>query len=82
MRTLLLLVLVLTSACFRIETGAGGSDFYTSDPRYTAGIPFTTVDPRTGATVIVPGSSLRAHWAMQPYEDARKIYHPRSGGKR
>ena len=82
MRTFLLLVLILTSGCFRIETGPGGSDFYRTDPRYTAGIPFQTIDPTTGQTVIVPGSPLRAHWAIESYEDARTIYHPRSGGKR
>ena len=80
MRTVLLLGLILASGCFRIETGPGGLDFYRTDPRYTAGVPFQTVDPTTGQTVIVPGSSLRARWATQPYRDARAIYG--SGKKR
>lgn len=70
---LVLATLLFVSSCLPVG-GGGGSDFYRSDPRYTAGVPFTTVDPRTGATLIVPGSPLRAHWAMEPYRAAGRIY--------
>lgn len=54
--------------------GAAGTDlcpadsaaYVHNDPRYGLGLSFTTVDPNTGATVIVPGSAFRAQTSLQP----------------
>lgn len=49
---------------------ASSSAYYRSDPRYTLGIPFETIEPGTGATVIVPGSEYRARQALRPLRRA------------
>lgn len=45
---------------------------YRSDAAYALGVPYETTDPTSGATIIIPGSTLRAQQALRPLEQATR----------